>query len=145
MSEWDLLEVVNGLPTVYNTVHCGYAPGGPCGEYNGIGNGGVKWTGCDWHTIGFEVNRWLAAGEGEKRNAWKKETLSWYLDGEKTFEISGSRFNDSATWESIAHKGHFLLLNVAVGGNWPGQPNSTTVSGEAVQMEVDYIRVWNSY
>ncbi|KAF7592474.1 hypothetical protein BBP40_000209 [Aspergillus hancockii] len=145
VSEWDLLEVVNGLPTVYNTLHCGYAPGGPCGEYNGLGNGGVKWTGCDWYTIGFEVNRWLAAGEGEKRNAWKKETLSWYLDGEKTFEISGSRFNDLATWESIAHKGHFLLLNVAVGGNWPGQSNSTTLSGEAVQMEVDYIRVWNSY
>jgi beta-glucanase (GH16 family) len=145
VSEWDFLEVVNGLPTVYSTIHCGYAPGGPCNEYNGIGNGGVDWSGCDWHTIGFEVDRCAVAGKDKKKNAWKNETLSWYLDGKKTFEVSGSRFNDSATWEAIAHQGHFLLLNVAVGGNWPGQPNNATLDGEAVQMEVDYIRVWNSY
>lgn len=145
VSEWDFLEVVNGLPTMYSTLHCGYAPGGPCNEYNGIGNGGVAWTGCDWHTVGFQVDRSAAAGKYVGENTWKRETLSWYLDGKKTFEISGHRFNDSATWEPIAHKGHFLMLNVAVGGNWPGQPNATTLDGEPVQMEVDYIRVWNSY
>lgn len=143
VSEWDFLEVVNGLPTVYNTLHCGYAPGGPCNEYNGLGNGGVEWSGCDWHTIGFEVDRSVAAYQ--EANAWKKETISWYLDGKKTFEISGSKFNDSATWEPIAHNGHFLMLDVAVGGNWPGQPNATTLDGEAVQMEVDYVRVWETY
>jgi hypothetical protein len=51
---------------------------------------------------------------------WKKETLSWYLNGEKTFKILGLRFNDLATWELIVYKGYFLLLNIAVGGNWLG-------------------------
>ncbi|KAE8334279.1 hypothetical protein BDV24DRAFT_156951 [Aspergillus arachidicola] len=129
-SEWDFLEVVNGLPKVYNTVHCGIAPGGPCNETNGLGNGGTRWSICEWHTVGFEVDRDV--------DAWYKEKLKWYLDGEQVFELPASRINSSATWAAIAHKGHFLLLNVAVGGYWPGQPNATTADGKDVQMEVDY-------
>lgn len=113
-------------------------------EYNGIGNGGVARTGCDWHTIDFQVDCRRNAGTCVGKDSWKKDTLSWYLDGKKAFEVLGSRFNDSATWEAIAHRGHFLLLTIAVGGNWPGQPNAITLDGEAVQMEVDYVRVWNS-
>ncbi|THC90792.1 hypothetical protein EYZ11_009746 [Aspergillus tanneri] len=136
-SEWDLMEVVNGLPKVYNTLHCGVAPGGPCNEYTGLGSGGVHWTGGQWHTVGFEVDR--SAG------VWYREKLKWYLDGQQVFQIPAARINSSAIWENIAHKGHFILLNVAVGGDWPGQPNATTVGGEGVQLEVDYIRVWNYY
>ena len=33
-----------------------------------------------------------------------------------------------------------LMLNVAVGGNWPGEPDETTQF--PVQMEVDYVRVY---
>ncbi|KAE8394431.1 concanavalin A-like lectin/glucanase domain-containing protein [Aspergillus alliaceus] len=136
-SEWDIAEVVNGMPKVYNTLHCGTSPGGPCDETNGIGSGGVDWTGCEWHTVGFEVDRNV--------RAWYQEKLRWYLDGRKVFEIPAARVNNSATWEAVAHKGHFLLLNVAVGGNWPGAPNATTADGGEVQMEVDYVRVWNEY
>ncbi|KAA8647979.1 uncharacterized protein ATNIH1004_003862 [Aspergillus tanneri] len=96
-SEWDLMEVVNGLPKLIEVQECGM---------------------------------------GE---------LKWYLDGQQVFQIPAARINSSTTWENIAHKGHFILLNVAVGGDWPGQPNATTVGGESVQLEVDYIRVWNYY
>ncbi|KAF7596095.1 hypothetical protein BBP40_003357 [Aspergillus hancockii] len=136
-SEWDIAEVVNGMPTVYSTLHCGTSPGGPCDESNGIGNGGVEWTGCEWHILGFEVDR--------KAKTWHQEKLRWYLDGRKVLELSAARINNSAAWEAVAHKGHFLLLNVAVGGNWPGAPNTTTADGREVQMEVDYVRVWYSY
>lgn len=53
-SEWDFMEVVNGLPTMYETLHCGYAPGGPCDENDGIGSGGV----CD----GVMAYDWLRGG-----------------------------------------------------------------------------------
>ncbi len=33
----------------------------------------------------------------------------------------------------------FILLNLAVGGNWPGAPDSTTVFPQT--MTVDYVRV----
>ncbi len=36
----------------------------------------------------------------------------------------------------------FFLLNVAVGGNWPGNPNASTVLPQT--MEVDYVRVYQS-
>ena len=37
-------------------------------------------------------------------------------------------------------KPHYFIFNVAVGGNWPGSPDSTTVFPQ--RMIVDYIRVF---
>ncbi|KAF2850207.1 glycoside hydrolase family 16 protein [Plenodomus tracheiphilus IPT5] len=142
-SEWDFLEVINGLPKIYNTLHCGVAPGGPCNEYNGLGNGGVPWSRCQWHTLGFEVDRTTNSSLSQA-DAWKSEKLTWFMDGVKVHQVTGSDVNDSKVWESVAHKGHFLLLNVAVGGYWPGQPNELTMDGPKVQLEVDYVRVYNS-
>jgi beta-glucanase (GH16 family) len=34
----------------------------------------------------------------------------------------------------------FIILNVAVGGGWPGNPDATTVFPQ--QMQVDYVRVY---
>jgi hypothetical protein len=68
--------------------------------------------------------------------------LNWYLDGTKVFTVSGQQVGDEKTWTALAHNGHFLLLNVAVGGNWPGAPNSKTIDGLTVAMEIDYVGVW---
>jgi beta-glucanase (GH16 family) len=38
------------------------------------------------------------------------------------------------------HEEFFFIFNVAVGGNWPGNPDATTVFPQ--QMRVDYIRVF---
>lgn len=138
-SEWDLLEVLNGDPKIYNTLHCGFAPGGPCEEYNGIGNGGVPWQFDTWNDVGFLVDRAIRTNQ-----TWKDERLEWYLNGDPVHNVTGGDIGDFETWEKIAHEGHFLLLNVAMGGNWPGPPNNKTVSGEKVAMEVDYVGVWNS-
>jgi beta-glucanase (GH16 family) len=35
---------------------------------------------------------------------------------------------------------HFFIFNVAVGGNWPGNPNSSTVFPQS--MIIDYVRVF---
>ena len=34
----------------------------------------------------------------------------------------------------------FILLNIAVGGNWPGSPSTSTIF--PAEMQVDYIRVY---
>ncbi|KAL4905298.1 concanavalin A-like lectin/glucanase domain-containing protein [Aspergillus multicolor] len=138
-SEWDFVEVINGEPRTYNTLHCGLDSntGGPCNEYTGLTNGGVSWSGCEWHVVGFEVDRSSGAG-------WQGETLTWFLDGAQTHRVSGADVGIESVWETIAHRGHFLLLNVAVGGNWPGYPDGNTVDGEGVGLEVDYVRVWNA-
>lgn len=36
----------------------------------------------------------------------------------------------------------YIILNVAVGGEWPGFPDETTTFDEAAQMQVDYVRVY---
>jgi beta-glucanase (GH16 family) len=34
----------------------------------------------------------------------------------------------------------FLIMNVAVGGNWPGSPDATTIFPQT--MYVDYVRIF---
>ncbi|KAH7360737.1 concanavalin A-like lectin/glucanase domain-containing protein [Rhexocercosporidium sp. MPI-PUGE-AT-0058] len=150
-TEWDFLEVINGVPTVYSTLHCGTAPGGFCNEYNGLGSGGRDFEKGVFHTLGFLVDRSVSSGSswglGRRDKAeedWKSETLTWFLDGKEIFELKGETVGDKATWAKVAHEEHFLLLNVAVGGNWPGAPNNMTVGGVASGMEVGYVGVWNS-
>jgi len=115
-TEWDFLEVVSGQSTMFSTAHCGYPPGGPCNEYNGLGNGGVPFSRGVFHTVGFMVDRSMC---GRGRNfTWLDETLNWYLDGHKVFEVTGAAIGDEEVWSLLAHEAHYLLLNVAVGGNW---------------------------
>ncbi|MEL7535065.1 MAG: glycoside hydrolase family 16 protein, partial [Bacteroidota bacterium] len=66
---------------------------------------------------------------------WTRESLSWYLDGESflTFreeDIDGFPFNAP----------YFFIMNVAVGGDWPGNPDASTVFPQT--MEIDYLRVF---
>ncbi len=66
---------------------------------------------------------------------WDKDKIEWYVDNNhfKTFSkngINGYPFNNS----------FFFIMNVAVGGRWPGNPDETTVFPQ--KMEVDYIRVF---
>jgi len=43
-------------------------------------------------------------------------------------------------WKWSFDRPFFLLLNVAVGGDWPGSPDATTVFPQT--MLVDYVRVY---
>lgn len=70
---------------------------------------------------------------------WEPEEFRWYVDD--------SLFATQKTWASTPHpypapfnKRFHILLNVAVGGNWPGNPNETTVFPQF--MRVDYVRVY---
>lgn len=61
--------------------------------------------------------------------------------------MDGQHYLTQTRWhtQSAAYPAPFdqrfhLLLNVAVGGNWPGDPDDTTVFPQT--MEVDYVRVY---
>ena len=142
VSEWDFLETVNGGSLMYSTAHCGYAPGGPCNEYNGLGSGGVTFSRGVFHTVGFMVDRSMS-GKG-KNGTWLDETLNWYLDETKIFTLTGATVGDKTVWGELAHDPHYILYNIAVGGNWPGPPNAETIDGESVGMEIEYVAVFNS-
>jgi beta-glucanase (GH16 family) len=68
---------------------------------------------------------------------WSPNAVSFSVDG-NVYETHTSAETNGNPW-AFNHP-FFLLLNVAVGGNWPGSPNSSTVFPQ--QMVVDYIHVY---
>lgn len=143
VGEWDIMETVNGLGKNWMTIHCGTAPDGPCNEYDGISST-TNITRGVFNTYGFEIDR--TAGD------WEEETLTWFLNGEQQFQVVGETVGDESAWSALAHGGHFLLLNVAVGGTVPdvwsldgeSTPSGETRGGVGAAMEVDYVGVWVS-
>ncbi len=108
--EIDVMEILGDTTTQY---HMNY-------HYVG-GNAGSTWTGPDfaagWHVIGLD---------------WSSTALVWYVDG-----VERWRFTDAA---HITNEAHYLLLNLAVGGDWPGSPDGNTPFPS--YYDVDYVRVW---
>jgi len=66
---------------------------------------------------------------------WDAKKIAWYLDDVKFHEIDTTPAGLSAFQEE-----YFFIINLAVGGNWPGKPDGTTVLPQ--QLVVDYIRVF---
>lgn len=66
---------------------------------------------------------------------WDKQNIKWFFDGEQYFSL-----NIASPAMSEFDARFFILLNIAVGGNWPGSPDSTTEFPQT--MNVDYVRVY---
>lgn len=82
---------------------------------------GETWSGLnlseDWHTFAVD---------------WQPDALIWYVDG-----IERWRYSDT---QNIPISPSYLLLNLAVGGYWPGSPDASTPFPS--DFEIDYVRVW---
>lgn len=114
--EIDILEHVSNSPTIHGTVH--WDSNGTHAEYSGKTTHDVT----QFHVYGIE---------------WDAKAIKWFVDGKKFHEASIAN-NINSTHEF--HLPHFLILNLAVGGNWPGAPNTTTIFPDT--MFVDYVRVY---
>jgi beta-glucanase (GH16 family) len=136
IGEWDVMEDINGRSSVFGTLHCGVAAGGPCNETTGLGSGEHACSGCQtaFHTYAVEYDRSISP-----------EQMRWYLDGNNYFTLNSSQV-DATTWNNATHHGMFVILNVAIGGGFPaafgGGPTGSTQSG--VPMLVDYVAVYQS-
>lgn len=85
-------------------------------------------TAAGWHTYGM---------------IWGKNSVSYYIDDPSTPYVTYSASNlsgfSAAVWP-FDTGANFLVINLAVGGSWPGSPNAGTVF--PAQMLVDYVRVY---
>jgi beta-glucanase (GH16 family) len=70
---------------------------------------------------------------------WNKESIVWFLDGKKYWEVS---VKDNINSTEEFHKPHYIILNLAIGGNWPKNPDATTLFPDTVY--VDYVRVYQN-
>lgn len=122
--EIDIMENIGAEPSiVHGTIHGpGYSGG------NGIGGpytlpGGAAFAD-DFHVFAVE---------------WETNRIRWYMDDHQYFTVTPANIPNGTQW--VFTQPQFLLLNVAVGGNWPGNPNGTTVFPQ--RMTVDYVRVYS--
>jgi beta-glucanase (GH16 family) len=61
---------------------------------------------------------------------WEPDAIRWFIDGQLIH----------ATTNGIPHTPHYLILNTAVGGAWPGNPDATTTFPQF--HDIDYVRVY---
>jgi beta-glucanase (GH16 family) len=71
---------------------------------------------------------------------WEPGVIRWYVDG----ALVHTRTSADTPWLTSAFSKPFLLrLNMAVGGDWPGGPNSST-NFDTADFKIDYVRVYQS-
>ncbi len=107
--EIDIMEIIGGGAgrdnKCYGTVHWDNG-----GHQQAGGSTSLTWPEIfagNYHIFGIE---------------WNQEKIMWFLDGIKYYET------DITTVPiTELHQEFYILLNVAVGGNWPGFPDVTTV------------------
>ena len=69
---------------------------------------------------------------------WEPNAIRWYVDGKQYQSVSPANLPAGTKW--VYDHPFYLLLNLAVGGNWPGDPDATTSFPQ--MMVVDYVRVY---
>ena len=69
---------------------------------------------------------------------WYEDRIDFLIDDAKYFSFQNDGKNDFNTWPF--NQRFHLLINIAVGGDWPGSPNETTKF--PTEMEVEYVRVY---
>lgn len=62
----------------------------------------------------------------------------WQVDGVQYHRITPASMPAGGTW--AFEKPMFLLLNLAIGGDWPGSPDATTPL--PARMPVDLVRIY---
>ncbi len=121
--EIDIMELIGSQPNrIYGTIHYG----ANTGQHQYIGNskalaGTAKFSD-EFHVFSI---------------VWEQDKIVWLLDDVQFYQIT------SATVAPAAYpfnQPFFFIFNVAVGGQWPGDPDGTTNFPQ--RMIVDYVRVF---
>ncbi|MGI5211446.1 family 16 glycosylhydrolase [Plantactinospora sp. CA-290183] len=121
MGEIDIMENIGREPNrVYGTLHGpGYSGGSAISSSYTLSSGAFADA---FHT--FTVD-------------WAPDSITWYVDGNQYARKTPADLNGNR-W--VYDHPFFMIMNIAVGGNWPGYPDASTTFPQ--QMLIDYVRVW---
>jgi beta-glucanase (GH16 family) len=124
--EIDIMEYLGDDTTkVYGTIH--YGGESPANEYRGT----------DYVTDDTAFNNAFHTFALE----WEEGRLRWYVDGELFQNLStGMWYSSSASFPAPFNRRFHLLINLAVGGIWPGNPDASTEFPQ--ELVIDYVRVY---
>jgi beta-glucanase (GH16 family) len=68
---------------------------------------------------------------------WTGNEIKWFLDDKQYASVTRKDLPSGAKW--VFDHPHFIILNFAVGGKWPGSPSAATKFPQS--MLIDYVRV----
>lgn len=89
-----------------------------------------------YHPTGFSAAAWHTYGM-----IWSKGQVQYYVDDPANVYATFTPANFNGPWP-FDQGPQFIILNLAVGGDWPGNVNGTTVfPGD---MQVDYVRIYTN-
>lgn len=112
--EIDILEFLGrDKANVWMTYH--WVDGKGAHQKDGGGASSPDWT-ADFHTYGLQ---------------WRPGLLVWYIDAKEVKRVQGTH---------VASDPMFLLLNLAIGGDWAGPPNASTRF--PATFDIDYVRAY---
>tara|TARA_B100000963_G_scaffold328780_1_gene317624 strand:- start:2366 stop:3565 length:1200 start_codon:yes stop_codon:yes gene_type:complete len=121
--EIDIMELIGSSPNyVHGTVHYGddYTQHQFTGQGTSISFG--QTFSDEFHVFSID---------------WNEQGITWYLDDVEFFSIDQTvSGNQNYPFDNP----FFFILNIAVGGEWPGYPDETTEFPQ--YMAVDYVRVF---
>lgn len=88
-------------------------------------------TAAQWHTYGM---------------IWSPGSVSYYVDNPNlpyaTYTPANLSGLTGAVWPFDGGQSNFIILNLAIGGSWPGSPDQTTPFPS--EMLVDYVRIYTN-
>jgi beta-glucanase (GH16 family) len=116
--EIDIMEHINNEDLLHGTLHWF--------DQKHVSSGGT--TPCDvtkYHIYSVE---------------WDKESIKLMLDGKKYWELN---IKDGINSTEEFHKPHYIILNLAIGGDWPKNPDQTTAFPDTIY--IDYVRAYQSF
>jgi len=121
--EIDIMENIGREPSIVHGTFHGPGYSGASGIGSPYSLTGGKKVADDFHTFAVE---------------WEPNVMRFYVDGNLYQTRTPADLPAGASW--VFDHPFFIILNVAVGGAWPGNPDATTVFPQ--QMLVDYVRVY---
>jgi len=126
--EIDIMEILgNQTHILYSNIHYGLPHGENQGTY--ILEDGAHFSD-DFHEYGLE---------------WEPDEMRFYIDGEHFHTVrnwyTAVEGEDEVTYPAPFDQPFFVQMNLAVGGDWPGNPDRTTNFDNA-KFEIDYVRVY---
>jgi beta-glucanase (GH16 family) len=102
--------------------------------------GSVHGTGLDggiqYHPTGFSAADWHTYGM-----IWTKGQIEYYVDDPSNVYATYTSSSMAGTWPFDSGP-QFILMNLAVGGGWPGSPDATTPFPST--MQVQYVRIYTN-
>ncbi|SOD99286.1 glycoside hydrolase family 16 protein [Spirosoma fluviale] len=118
--EIDIFEHINTEPMIHGTGH--WASDSSKHVMNGKSSPEIDVT--QWHTYSV---------------IWTPTAITWYIDDVQFHEMPIAKGINST---QEFHAPHYVLINLPIGGSWPGPPNETTPL--PATMYCDYIRVYKA-